>query len=115
MPDIRDGAERAAAPPLSETAAEEHIHGICFKTGPPARVGVELERQRAEIGKNAIERFVKASCIRHIDGEGLGMTDLRSEFAEPLLQAAPTAALIASGPAKHPVQGFTETAGAELV
>ena len=43
MPDIRDGAERATAPPLSETAAEEHIHGICFKTGPPARVGVELE------------------------------------------------------------------------
>ena len=43
MPDSRDGAERAAAPPLSETAAEEHIHGICFKTGPPARVGVELE------------------------------------------------------------------------
>ena len=43
MPDIRDGAERAAAPLLSETAAEEHIHGICFKTGPPARVGVELE------------------------------------------------------------------------
>jgi gamma-glutamylcysteine synthetase len=28
---------------LSETAAEEHIHGICFKTGPPGRVGVELE------------------------------------------------------------------------
>jgi len=43
MPDARDGAERADAPPLSETAAEEHIHGICFKTGPPARVGVELE------------------------------------------------------------------------
>src|SRR6266567_73813 len=23
--------------------AEEHIHGICLKTGPPRRVGVELE------------------------------------------------------------------------
>ena len=43
MPDAHDGAERADAPPLSETAAEEHIHGICFKTGPPRRVGVELE------------------------------------------------------------------------
>ena len=43
MPDAHDGAERAGAPPLSETAAEEHIHGICFKTGPPRRVGVELE------------------------------------------------------------------------
>ncbi|HEY2443829.1 MAG TPA: ergothioneine biosynthesis glutamate--cysteine ligase EgtA [Streptosporangiaceae bacterium] len=31
------------APPLSEEDAEAHIHGICFKTGPPGRVGVELE------------------------------------------------------------------------
>jgi ergothioneine biosynthesis glutamate--cysteine ligase EgtA len=31
------------AEPLSEEDAEAHIHGICFKTGPPARVGVELE------------------------------------------------------------------------
>jgi glutamate--cysteine ligase len=29
--------------PLSETDAEEHIHGIAFKTGPPGKVGVELE------------------------------------------------------------------------
>src|SRR5689334_1214862 len=43
MPDTHDEAQRADAPPLSETAAEEHIHGICFKTGPPGRVGVELE------------------------------------------------------------------------
>src|SRR5215471_1573937 len=33
-----DGAE-----PLTERAAEALVHGICFKTGPPARVGVELE------------------------------------------------------------------------
>ncbi|HWG63121.1 MAG TPA: ergothioneine biosynthesis glutamate--cysteine ligase EgtA [Streptosporangiaceae bacterium] len=31
------------APPLTEGEAEEHAHGICFKTGPPSRVGVELE------------------------------------------------------------------------
>ena len=43
MIDVRDGAERAPAPPLSEDAAEEHVHGICFKTGPPGAVGVELE------------------------------------------------------------------------
>jgi glutamate--cysteine ligase len=30
-------------PPLSEEDAEAHVHGICFKTGPPGRVGVELE------------------------------------------------------------------------
>ncbi len=28
---------------LTEEDAEEHVHGICFKTGPPRRVGVELE------------------------------------------------------------------------
>ena len=28
---------------MTESDAEEHIHGICFKTGPPRRVGVELE------------------------------------------------------------------------
>jgi glutamate--cysteine ligase len=43
MMDVRDGAEHAQAPLLSEGAAEEHVHGICFKTGPPGVVGVELE------------------------------------------------------------------------
>jgi ergothioneine biosynthesis glutamate--cysteine ligase EgtA len=28
---------------IDEHAAAEHIHGICLKTGPPRRVGVELE------------------------------------------------------------------------
>ncbi len=28
---------------LTEDQAEAHVHGICFKTGPPRRVGVELE------------------------------------------------------------------------
>jgi ergothioneine biosynthesis glutamate--cysteine ligase EgtA len=28
---------------FTEDDAEAHIHGICFKTGPPRRVGVELE------------------------------------------------------------------------
>src|ERR1022692_4649177 len=43
MIDVREGAERAPASPLTEDAAEEHVHGICFKTGPPGVVGVELE------------------------------------------------------------------------
>jgi ergothioneine biosynthesis glutamate--cysteine ligase EgtA len=29
--------------PLTAQEAAAHIHGICFKTGPPERVGVELE------------------------------------------------------------------------
>ncbi|UNZ16487.1 ergothioneine biosynthesis glutamate--cysteine ligase EgtA [Streptomyces sp. 891-h] len=34
---------RYASEPLSEAAALAYVHGICFKTGPPRRVGVELE------------------------------------------------------------------------
>ena len=29
--------------PLTESDAEAQAHGICFKTGPPGRIGVELE------------------------------------------------------------------------
>ena len=36
--DGEDGEE-----PLTESDAEEQVHGICFKTGPPGRIGVELE------------------------------------------------------------------------
>ena len=43
MTDVRDGAQRAPDPLLTEDAAAEHVHGICFKTGPPGVVGVELE------------------------------------------------------------------------
>ena len=32
-----------ATKPLTERDAEAQVHGICFKTGPPGRVGVELE------------------------------------------------------------------------
>jgi glutamate--cysteine ligase len=38
--DCRSGSD-ARVP--AEEQAEEHIHGICLKTGPPRRVGVELE------------------------------------------------------------------------
>ncbi|HLX48691.1 MAG TPA: ergothioneine biosynthesis glutamate--cysteine ligase EgtA [Streptosporangiaceae bacterium] len=38
-----DGPGAPGGAPLSEEDAEAHIHGICFKTGPPGRVGVELE------------------------------------------------------------------------
>jgi glutamate--cysteine ligase len=49
MTSSRGVAARSPSPaiegsePLTESDAEEHIHGICFKTGPPAKVGVELE------------------------------------------------------------------------
>jgi glutamate--cysteine ligase len=40
-----DGAQEPglASEPLTERDAEAQVHGICFKTGPPSRLGVELE------------------------------------------------------------------------
>jgi len=39
--DAGDGAD--GGEPLTEGDAEAQVHGICFKTGPPGRIGVELE------------------------------------------------------------------------
>ncbi|MCX5380888.1 ergothioneine biosynthesis glutamate--cysteine ligase EgtA [Streptomyces sp. NBC_00091] len=35
--------QNAEENPLTEAAAEDLIHGICFKTGPPRTIGAELE------------------------------------------------------------------------
>jgi glutamate--cysteine ligase len=43
MTSERGDTARSPGPPLTEREAEEQAHGICFKTGPPGRVGVELE------------------------------------------------------------------------
>lgn len=44
MPGVcQPSARRSGAEPLGETEAEAHAHGICFKNGPPSRIGVELE------------------------------------------------------------------------
>ena len=51
-----------------------------------------------------------AGCgIRVLSGERTGYAYTDNLSPERLLHAARTAALIASGPAKQPVQGFTET------
>src|ERR1700748_1103860 len=53
---------------------------------------------------------VSARCrIRVLSGERTGYAYTDDLSAERLLHAARTAALIASGPAKQPVAGFTET------
>ncbi|ACO34446.1 MULTISPECIES: metalloprotease TldD [Acidobacterium] len=53
---------------------------------------------------------VSAGCgIRVLSGERTGYAYTDDLSADRLLRAARTAALIASGPAKQPVQGFTET------
>ncbi len=56
-----------------------------------------------------------AGCgIRVLSGERTGYAYTDNLSPERLLHAARTAALIASGPAKAPVQGFTETPSANL-
>jgi len=43
MTSALDGDAHSDAGPLTEDDAASHIRGICFKIGPPQRVGVELE------------------------------------------------------------------------
>lgn len=58
---------------------------------------------------------VSAGCgIRVVSGERTGYAYTDDLAADRLLHAARTAALIASGPAKQPVVGFTETKTADL-
>ena len=58
---------------------------------------------------------VSAGCgIRVVSGERTGYAYTDDLSSDRLLKAARTAALIASGPAKQPVQGFTETKVAGL-
>jgi TldD protein len=53
---------------------------------------------------------VSAGCgVRVVSGERTGYAYTDDLSADRLLRAARTAALIAKGPAKQPVQGFTET------
>ncbi len=58
---------------------------------------------------------VSAGCgVRVVSGERTGYAYTDDLSSERLLRAARTAALIASGPAKQPVQGFTETKAPSL-
>jgi ergothioneine biosynthesis glutamate--cysteine ligase EgtA len=65
------------AAPLTEAEAETYVRGICFKTGPPGRVGVELEwlvRDRddpaAEVTPDRL-----AAALATLRNSGLGTAD----------------------------------------
>ncbi len=59
---------------------------------------------------------ISAGCgVRVISGERTGYAYTDDLSPERILHAARTAALIASGPAKTPVVGFQEKAGAQPV
>src|ERR1700735_2895903 len=67
-----------------------------------------------QIVKSASQGTSAGCGIRVLSGERTGYAYTDNLSPERLLHAARTAALIASGPAKQPVQGVTETRGAEL-
>src|SRR6201996_7660428 len=67
-----------------------------------------------QIVKSASQGTSAGCGIRVLSGERTGYAYTDNLSPERLLHAARTAALIASGPAKQPVQGFTETSAANL-
>ena len=79
-------APRASDHGLSEEDAEAHVHGICFKTGPPGQVGVELEwlvsdqRDPALRAAEELERVTQAVRRPH-DGETPGSPPGRRELS----------------------------------
>src|ERR1022692_471249 len=67
-----------------------------------------------QIVKSASQGASAGCGIRVLSGERTGYAYTDNLSPERLLHAARTAALIASGPAKQTVQGFTETPAADL-
>jgi len=67
-----------------------------------------------QIVKSASQGTSAGCGIRVISGERTGYAYTDNLNADRLLKAAKTAALIATGPAKQPVQGFTEAPAADL-
>jgi TldD protein len=67
-----------------------------------------------QIVKSASQGTSAGCGIRVLSGERTGYAYTDNLSPERLLHAAKTAALIASGPAKQPVQGFTETRRGDL-
>jgi TldD protein len=67
-----------------------------------------------QIVKSASQGASSGCGVRVLSGERTGYAYTDNLNPERLLHAARTAALIASGPAKQPVQGFAETKAADL-
>ena len=67
-----------------------------------------------QIVKSASQGTSAGCGVRVLSGERTGYAYTDNLSPERLLHAARTAALIASGPAKQPIQGFAETRAADL-
>lgn len=82
---------------LREDDAQAHVHGVCFKTGPPARVGIELEwivhdgaDARREV---APERLDEALAPLKADGLPFGSRLTREPGGQVELSSPPAATL----------------------
>jgi glutamate--cysteine ligase len=101
--------DKAETPPevtLSEAEAEAHVHGICFKTGPPGRVGVELEwlvrDRRDPAAPVAPQRVATALAgLGAADGEGYPGEALKAVLNNALITVEPGGQLeLSSAPAE---------------
>jgi glutamate--cysteine ligase len=122
---IHPGPEASrAGPPLTEQDAEAHVHGICFKTGPPGTIGVELEWLVCDDTDPALpvdhERVNR--CLAALDGTGSlpGSGCLTAEPGGQVeLSSAPAAALgdcvAAAGLDLAAIRGALRPAGLSLV
>ncbi|MFH8435537.1 ergothioneine biosynthesis glutamate--cysteine ligase EgtA [Streptomyces sp. NPDC018007] len=91
------------AAPLDESGAEDLLRGICFKTGPPRTVGVELEwlihdREHPElpVGRERLESAVAAVRALPLSAaltfEPGGQLELSSQPAGSLMECVETTA-----------------------
>ena len=83
---------------FAEDQAMEHIHGICLKTGPPQRVGVELEWLVRDARDPSLpvpaERIAAAVAAFGANG---GTGGPASASAEPALPTSATPGVLPSG------------------
>ncbi|WNF30817.1 ergothioneine biosynthesis glutamate--cysteine ligase EgtA [Streptomyces sp. C11-1] len=103
-PDIPGATgSRPAAAPLDETGAEDLLRGICFKTGPPRTVGVELEwlihdREHPDlpVGQERLDSAVEAVRALPLSAaltfEPGGQLELSSQPAGSLMECVETTA-----------------------
>ncbi|MEV5676595.1 ergothioneine biosynthesis glutamate--cysteine ligase EgtA [Streptomyces sp. NPDC052179] len=66
------GARPPAAAPLGEGEAEDLLRGICFKTGPPRTVGVEVEwlihdRERPDVAVSPERHEAAVEAVRALE------------------------------------------------
>jgi ergothioneine biosynthesis glutamate--cysteine ligase EgtA len=90
---------------FTEADAEAQVHGICFKTGPPTRVGVELEwlvRDRRDPALPVQAEQVAATLAgfgpKHPGSDRDGPEQARSSVRNPVFPSLPSGASLTVEP-----------------